>query len=425
MKKRYFISIVTVLFFSSAFVIAYSKFKEGGNFRAWASSKLCYINSESELPLKRVKLIFTDKQQRHFDKLYKGYVPPHGGEEFISNYPTLNRWQKCQIFIDDDKYEVKIKSHGTHPSIHKYGEHFSLSVKFNSSNNPFNQKRVNMIIYNRVQQRMEILSLISKRFGLVSQQSEAVIASVGNNRDYIYFIEDRLNNKYLKRLGSSLILPESSFPELSKPKHKYRSYVDGYENKVFMHSLIDSVFNLPNDLPDSINKLRIKAYHGICDAIADSNSANLTKYLDTENWAKISALRILFGESGHGFLRQNLTIGYNPKTNKLESIVHRDYFSKVQISNSDYPMQEVDAFLKTKDLLLLTLVNENPEIKRLTAIKLQEFVTNYPWEEMSLTLDSINNKYQNLFRFKFSISDGEQIKINMKNNYSYFSSVTN
>ena len=78
-------------------------------------------------------------------------------------------------------------------------------------------------------------------------------------------------------------------------------------------------------------------------------------------------------------------------------------------------LNEPDDFLKNKrSLLLMNLIDNNENIKLISRQKTLEFVQDYPWESMSLLLDQINNKYHDMFMFKFSDSCGETIKQNMK-----------
>ena len=68
----------------------------------------------------------------------------------------------------------------------------------------------------------------------------------------------------------------------------------------------------------------------------------------------------------------------------------------------------------------MNLIDNNENIKLISRQKTLEFVQDYPWESMSLLLDQINNKYHDMFMFKFSDSCGETIKQNMKKNYNCF-----
>ena len=162
--------------------------------------------------IKIVKIDIKKEDNQHYKRLFRDYIPgldpteENANSKFLSYYSENNNWKNAILSIKDEIFDVKIKSHGRTPFGHKFGKYFSLSIKFKSKSFPFFSKRVNFIIYNRIQLSSEILKLLSSKFNLYRPRFEIVSANVGNNGEYYYFVEERINEDFFKVRNLTMVI---------------------------------------------------------------------------------------------------------------------------------------------------------------------------------------------------------------------------
>ena len=132
------------LIFSSialfAILIALYNISTDLNYRVKIASWLS-IPSKSfveENGIKKIKIQLSENDKLHFERLYRDYhkegLGP-GNELFKNYYKKNNKWIKTTLVINEKNFNVRIKSHGRTPWAHKYGDNFSLAIKF--QDNPY------------------------------------------------------------------------------------------------------------------------------------------------------------------------------------------------------------------------------------------------------------------------------------------------
>ena len=158
-----------------------------------------FVNSNS---IKKMTIKFSEEDKTHFNNLFKDFYAEGLGIEnqnFLAYYSKNNNWRKTTLTINNKTYKVKIKAHGRTPYAQKFGKHFSLSIKFSEKPYPFYSKRVNLIIYNRIQLRSESLKLLANKFNLPTADFELVLAEIGSHEGSLYFVEERINRIFFKK----------------------------------------------------------------------------------------------------------------------------------------------------------------------------------------------------------------------------------
>lgn len=334
MRKKIIIVTSIVLILLVGFFIASNL-----NYRVKVSSWFS-IPSHSfieENNIKKINIELSENDKLHFERLYRDY---HGeglgpkNELFSKYYSENNKWIRTNLTINEKKFRVKIKSHGRTPYAHKYGDHFSLAIKFQDKLYPFFSKRINLIIYNRIQLKSDILKLMTSKFNLIRPSFELVSANIGNKGDYFFFIEERVNEDFFisrnlpmiifnKGFGGSLICFDST---------------DSTEFSSKLEKELKKRTKLSSNL-----KIKIKDNYRIFNNSIIKNDVNeLKKHIDINYWSQLNAFRIIFGSDSHGFSNENLEMAYDTISSLFYPIVHRDVNS-TQLPNCQTPYTFMDS----------------------------------------------------------------------------------
>jgi len=409
MKKLRVAILVFVLIFSSISIYIYNDFDS----RLKISSYLSILNKDSEFSksLKSITIHLEKDDEIHFKKLYKDYKKEGLGVEnqmFLTYYKNNNDWKKALFELEGKYYKIKVKSHGRTPYAQKFGKHFSLALKFKTKTSPLVSKRVNFIIYNRIQMDYEILKVFSEKLNLLCPEFELVKASFGSNEEYYYFIEERID--------------EHLFESRDLPMIIFNKGVDGaliYNNKSDSLFLLKNKLNeflLSNNKIDEETKDRIKKdFSAFNMALKSNDKKTVLKYFDLEYMAKLNVFRLLYGSDGHGFNSVNLEMAYDINQRKFYPFVHRDIESRSLIGDEDVFNQIDNATYKIPFWLIL---DADDNFKKMTLIEIRNFLKDNPIDSIQKTLDKINDLYKSLFKFEFSYSsnnfNGDIIINNMK-----------
>lgn len=347
-----------------------------------------------ENELKEININLSDADKIHFDRLYRDYTVGIVNVEtdpFLAYYSKNNEWRKTHLTINGEKFDVKIKSHGRTPSGHKYGDHFSLAVKFTGDQIPFYSKRVNFIIYNARQLSSELIKSMAPKFGLYSPDFELVNVTIDNGKPYLYFVEERINEQFFLSRNLPMII--------------FNSGVDGsliYSGTVDYPTLTSTLIDelegedhLSNDL-----KLQVKSdYQTFNKAIEENNYQVLEKYLDIQYMSRLNAFRTVYGSTGHGFSPVNLEMAYDTIARKFYPIIHRDVLGvALEDCRNPYP------FMDNKSPFW-QLLNSNKAFRKLTSEQLDSFLIKYSNESIKMELDQIHSYYKEAFVYEFSYNN--------------------
>jgi len=416
MKVRLIVlaSILLVLFsiVSGLFITNNSEY------RIMISSLLSVVddNAVNEQGIMRIEVVIDNKAEFHFKRLYRDYYFNGLGDEnndFLEYYKVNNKWKKASLIILNDTFKVKIKGHGRTPYAQKYGDNISYTIKFKGRKYPFLSKRINFIIYNRIQLSSEILKLIGHDFNLYYPESKLVYAKVGSNDESLYFVEERINKSFFKRrklnmvifnkgVGGSLIYNELS--DIDK-----------------LSEMIGEKLKNNNSLSTKIKEHIIKDYRALNKAIKEGNTNVLKKYFNLDYMSRLNAFRIVYGSDGHGFNSVNLEMAYDTITRLFYPIIHRDMHSSL-LTNIKNPYSYIDN--TNEKLLFWIALDSDKQFIDLTKEKINYYLSNNEIGRIETDIDEINKKYKELFIFDFSYLnnglDGSAIINNIKTLNMYY-----
>lgn len=363
--------------------------------------------------IKIIKIKFNKEDNQHFKRLFKDYIPEldpskeNANSKFLSYYSENNNWKKNTLTINGDSFDVKIKSHGRTPFEHKFGKYFSLSIKFKSKPFPFFSKRVNFVIYNRIQLSSEILKLLSSKFNLYSPKFELVSASVGKSGDYYYFIEERIN--------------EDFFIARNLPMVIFNDNIDGsliYNGNIKTTELSKRLIKELKDRDDLSSELKFQIkndYLNFNESILKKNMNSLKQFFDMDYMSRLNAFRTVYGSDGHGFASTNIEMAYDTVSRLFYPINHRDMISTTLI-NCKYPYEFMDS--KREKIPFWILLDSDSVFREKTSQQVKIFLSNNNKSSVKKELDSIHEFYKSAYNYEFSyinnVFDGKSIIENIE-----------
>lgn len=398
-----FISIVYILFLIS----------ENLDYRIKISSWLAHPNKEFIISneIKEININLNSEDDLHFEELFKDFIAEGLGEEnkvFLSTYSLNNKWRYTTLKLFNEEYNIKVKAHGRSPYAQKFGEHFSLAIKFLEKPYPFFSKRINLIVYNRNQLRSELIKLLSGNFELPTANFEIVSAKIGNHKEYIYFVEERINKTFFSKRNLPWII--------------FNKGIEGsliYHGNIALDVLskrLSSELEKKNSFSDSLKIQIINDYSKFNQSIYNKSLESLYQFIDINYCSRINAFRIINGDDGHGFSSFNFEMAYDTINQIFFPIIHRDNYG-VTLTNCSRPFTFMDS---TRAIIPFFIALDSDT----TFINLTEQVVNSFLIKDSMTspstsqeIDDINTYYKQLFLFDFSAvsrdTDGEWIKNNI------------
>lgn len=398
MNKTKFL-LISIILIISVFLLYKVYFNL--DYRIKISSFLAYSDLEfvDSNNLKKIIIRLKNEDETHYKKLFENYYAEGLGvenQEFLTYYSEKNKWRKTSLTINNHPYKVKIKAHGRTPYAHKFGDDFSLSIKFSGNQYPLYSKRVNLIIYNRIQLRCESIKLLANKFNLPYADFELVYVQIGDNKGSLYFVEERINKDFFKHRNLPWIVFNKGFNG---------SII--YHGESTLQNLTKQLnFELEkrNDVSSSM-KLRIRQdYLTFNNAIQKGDVKTLKAHLDLDYCARINAFRIINGDDGHGFSSDNFEMAYDTINHIFYPIIHRDNFGTV-LSNCSDPYTFMD---NTRSIIpFFILLDSDSLFIKLTDQSIAVFLNNNSEKNIEIEIDSIINYYNNSHIFKFSTSNSQ------------------
>ena len=347
----------------------------------------------NELP--HFTLSFSDSVQQHFDLLYQDYIESVNGEqstEFLQTYEMNNSWQNAIIKHNGTTYKVQVKSHGRSPHNHFQNNRFSLGIKLLEGAKIRERTRFNLIIYSRISSNYDENKVIPKQLDLLMQDIELIRLSLNNSEPYLYFLETRMNNKWLRSKADSakvILANNEQSPTI------YTAGVDIHELETNLNTVLVEK-NFSGEM-----KTQIRAsYKGLNECITSKRSHDIETYFSLEYISSLMAARLLNGDDGHGFEVQNLIVAYDTITAQFYPIYHRDCFSALYSKSQSVEASFISNYT---ELPLFEVLQNNPEIWNLTKEKVQNYL-NSPLADSALNQLVDAQKYHSEISFAESIS---------------------
>lgn len=391
---------LTVIVFAVVGATGLALVSQSLHHRIWVSSWFA-VPSKSFIQkqdVARVKIDLSENDKSHFKKLYRHYYAEGLGEEnnrFFEYYPKNNRWRKASLTYNNRNYRVKIKGHGRTPYAHKFGNHVSFAVKFRDEPYPFYSKRINLIIYQRVQLKGEILNLIAKKFDLLCADFDLVLASIGDNRDYFFYVEERINNDFFTRRKLPMIVFNKGFNG-SLINH-------GSKDNIALAARLKAELGKSAVFSSNLKSQIIEDFGGLNKAILNKNAIHLKQYVDLDYLSRLSAFRIVYGCDGHGFSPVNFEMGYDTISRLFYPIMDRDVYGK-RLPDCQDPYTFTDS---TRVVIPFWLVlNSDSDFRKKTNEKIDLFLSRNDVDSLTSEIKDIVDYYRQMFVFERAFLSG-------------------
>ena len=152
--------------------------------------------SDEILKIETLKINVDNEVWTKLKSNYFNYLKTRDELTYVKN----NKWEKAKLKISGEEHQIKIKCHGRAPDQHYNGEMMSISIKC-SDTSVFHQKRVNLIIYDNLLNKGELLKYLSKEFQLTYQNQDLCMLQLNDEKMQLMFLENRINNDYLNDIG--------------------------------------------------------------------------------------------------------------------------------------------------------------------------------------------------------------------------------
>jgi hypothetical protein len=358
--------------------------------------------------IKKIKIELSENDKLHFERLYLDYHGEGLGPKnkfFLKHYTENNRWIRTNLILNGNNFNVKIKSHGRTPYAHKYGNHFSLAIKFQDRPYPFFSKRINLTIYNRIQLKSDILKLMASKFNLIYPSFELVSAEIGDKNENFFFVEERINQDFFSNRNLPMIIFNNGFGG---------SLIcfDSLKKEV-LYSQLEKELRKRTKLSATLKTQIKKNYSNFNDAIIKNNCAELKKYIDINYYGRLNAFRVIFGSDGHGFSNENLEMSYDTISHLFYPIPHRDVISTA-LDNCQSPYTFMDS---TREIIPFWLIlDKDSDFLKITNQQIAEFLLKNDVSSLTRDFNAIINYYKSSHVFEYSyINNGKNGAAILKN----------
>lgn len=355
--------LIYILFLSSNKIEA--KYGNQLNY-AFKTPNSSYINT---LNLESFELEFSRETQQHFDSLNTIIK-----DQSYVEYQSKNNWRAATFKWEGKTIQVKVRLHGRTPIGHEYNGFKSFAVK--SSIPIKNQKRFNLIIYERIGPSADRINLLGKEFNLISQPNTLIQLQINSSDKHLYYFETPLKTAYLSQFGmmnfeiedlkSPILHPQISISELNRITELHLLKTEESTENA------RKIFNL---------------YRKLNTAIASRNSDSIHHFFEPNYIARFQCAREVAGLTNHGFSPENLCLALDTSTMLFFPILHRDnYFGK-------YDSERFNHYESGESILLFELFSENREIGLGTKLFKQQFKSKFDgFDEKQMEIDSFHNQ---------------------------------
>tara|TARA_Y100001954_G_scaffold234276_1_gene289425 strand:+ start:2769 stop:4085 length:1317 start_codon:yes stop_codon:yes gene_type:complete len=323
------------------------------SYLTWPNSSFLKDNKISN-----IEVLVDEDTQKHFEALFRHYKYDGNGDKnivFRKYYSEHNVWKKAKLKIDGKVYSGKIKSHGKTPYAHKYGQHFSFTFKFKKKSNPYGKKRLNFLVYSRFQLNIEFIKSIAKVLRLPMPNFELAQVCIPGNVPYLYFVEERIDKHYFKRINKNFIVFNKS--EISSLIYHGENNLKKLEASMNKELFDDKWSGLSDSLKSKI-KFDFNRFNR-CLALNQHDS--LIKFINEEYCLRVNAFRILYSDDGHAFNSDNFEMAYDTIEGLFYPLLHKDHVGYL-ISD----MREMFHFLnrgRNEVLPFFAVLNNSDSIK--------------------------------------------------------------
>lgn len=249
---------------------------------------------ENELDFNRVyfKLTHKEPQSYNLDLSASDYANIMSQIEFFKEKgfikDELNYWRKAKLNLNDKKYNVKYKLHGTSVTPLR-NNFFNLRIKFDKKEvYPKNEKEFNLIrIYSSSDESIStiVINNIAHKIGLLSPKGEAVILKINNVPHGLFYKQERHSKEWFE-------------------KNKITNYTllknnDDWDKKFWGHvsdlDLNEKNIEVSGSSPNkdfALGSIKI-----LFNAILQNDLSTIKKLIDEEYFAKFLALLTLVNDS--------------------------------------------------------------------------------------------------------------------------------
>ncbi len=376
-------------------------------------SAICSVPSDdfvTKNSLKKIQINFTPEDELHFEVLFENFSNDKFPDDSLHTYNKQNRWRNTTITVNEKEYAVKVKCHGRSPYRQKFGNYFSLAIKFQNELVPGFAKRINLIVYNRIQLTGDLLSLTTSKFNIPIPKQELALVTFGTKGDCFFFVEERIDSSYFssrnlpcvifnKKIDGSLIMDETS-------------------NLSTLNAQLEKELSKKNNAKKYSTNLTLQIkqdYNAFNVAIEGEDVSDLSKYMDLNYLAKVNAFRIIYGSDGHGFDNVNIEMAYDTIVRKFYPLLHRDINSTV-LENCSNPYVFMDE--TRNNIPFWMLLDSDSNFVQKTQNQLAVFMSSTDVKTMQKELEELHEYYKKSHVFEFSylnnIYDGQAILQNMK-----------
>ena len=370
MLKKSFSYLFIVLITSSIFYIASDKinYKETYSLQNLIDNKLYvfslkFLNNGvayktiikqetiNNLEIPAIAIDIREKDWKKIHKYYNEYLKFRNSKKLQKD----NRWIKASLYYDKVKYQIKVKTHGKTPDGHYHKGQMSLTIKFKKGKSPFIQNRINLIIYNRIEQDSDILKVLTNKLDIYYQEQTLIKVSVNNGKHQLFFLEQRIDNDLMDNMNFKNAGIDSKIHE--------KSLIINYHNSLIC--TIDSLLNIKKKFitNSSLSQKRKLFYYNVNSTIVKSIPNEINKYVNIDYMAKFEAYRKILGLTNHGFSQGNFLAYPDTISEKLYLIAHRDNNYAPLFSNDFFEKQLInwdilvsDTYSHTNNLLFQNLI---------------------------------------------------------------------
>jgi hypothetical protein len=295
-----------------------------------------------KLNLETIHLHFSQETKIHFDSLYA--LVNEGNHEL---YQERNNWKIATLTYQNRVVQLKVKLHGRTPVNHEFNEFRSYAIKSRIPIN--NQRRFNLIIYERIGPSADRISSLAKEFDLVAQPNELIQLKINQSEKHLYYFETPIKNEFLSTLGwYNLELGDLKSPILNNTTTLS-------ELNLLTKDKISQDVKLKKDQSRIVN-----TYKSFNSLIARQKSDSIHVYFDLDYIARFQVARATAGLTNHGFSPENLVFALDTNALLFYPILHRDnYFGTLS-------PRKFNQYEDGESLRLLELITQNPTISNRT-----------------------------------------------------------